>query len=52
VWTSPDYTAWHSIRVRNYEGDLDATFVPLADVLGPIGVKHIVAEVTKPAPAS
>jgi NADH:ubiquinone reductase (H+-translocating) len=26
-------TAWHSIRVRNYESDLDATRVPLADVL-------------------
>ena len=39
-------TAWHSIRVRNYEADLDATLVPLADVLDPIGVKHIVAEVT------
>jgi NADH dehydrogenase len=39
-------TAWHSIRVRNYEADLDATRVPLADVLDPIGVKHIVAEVT------
>ena len=23
-------TAWHSIRVRNYEADLDATLVPLA----------------------
>ncbi|HEY4848901.1 MAG TPA: FAD-dependent oxidoreductase [Methylocella sp.] len=39
-------TAWHSIRVRNYEADLDDTLVPLADVLDPIGVKHIVAEVT------
>jgi NADH dehydrogenase FAD-containing subunit len=39
-------TAWHSIRVRNYEADLDATRVPLADVLDPIGVKHVIAEVT------
>ena len=39
-------TAWHSVRVRNYEADLDATLVPLADVLDPIGIKHIVAEVT------
>jgi NADH dehydrogenase len=38
--------AWHSIRVRNYEADLDATRVPLADVLDPIGVKHVIAEVT------
>src|SRR5277367_3039154 len=39
-------TASHSIRVRNYEVDLDATLVPLADVLDPIGVKHVIAEVT------
>jgi NADH:ubiquinone reductase (H+-translocating) len=39
-------TAWHSIRVRNYEADLGATRVPLADVLDPVGVKHIVAAVT------
>ncbi|MFZ0494279.1 MAG: FAD-dependent oxidoreductase [Methylocella sp.] len=39
-------TAWHSIRVRNYEADLGATRVPLADVLDPIGVKYILAEVT------
>jgi NADH:ubiquinone reductase (H+-translocating) len=39
-------TTWHSIRVRNYESYLGATLVPLADVLDPIGVKHVVAEVT------
>jgi NADH:ubiquinone reductase (H+-translocating) len=39
-------TAWHSIRVRNYEAELGATRVPLADVLDPVGVKHIVAAVT------
>ncbi|MGH7041619.1 MAG: FAD-dependent oxidoreductase, partial [Acetobacteraceae bacterium] len=39
-------TAWHSIRVRNYEADLEATRVFLADVLDPIGVRHIVGEVT------
>jgi Pyridine nucleotide-disulphide oxidoreductase len=39
-------TASHSIRVRNYEVDLDATLVPLADVLDPIRVKHVIAEVT------
>lgn len=38
-------TAWHFIRVRNYEANLDEARVPLADVLDPIGVKHIVAEV-------
>lgn len=39
-------TPWHSIRVRNYEADLSATRVPLADVLEPIGVRLVVAEVT------
>lgn len=41
-----DRTASHSIRVRNYERDLSETLVPLAGVLDPIGVKHIVGEVT------
>jgi NADH:ubiquinone reductase (H+-translocating) len=39
-------TPWHSIRVRNYEADINPALVPLADVLDPIGVKHIVANVT------
>ena len=39
-------TPWHSIRVRNYEANLNGTRVPLADVLGPIGVKLVVAKVT------
>src|SRR5215471_6508570 len=39
-------TAWHSIRVRNYEANLDETRVPLTDVLDPVGVKHIAAEIT------
>lgn len=39
-------TPYHSIRVRNYEADLNETRVPLADVLDPIGVNHVVAEVT------
>jgi len=39
-------TPWHSIRVRNYEADLSSTRVPLADLLDPIGVKLVVAEVT------
>jgi NADH dehydrogenase len=38
-------TSWHSIRVRNYEADLSGTRVPLADILGPIGVRSVVAEV-------
>jgi NADH dehydrogenase len=39
-------TPWHSIRVRNYEADLSGTRVRLADILEPIGVKLVVAEVT------
>ena len=39
-------TAWHSIRVRNYETDLDGTRVRLDDLLDPIGVRHIEGEVT------
>lgn len=40
-------TPYHSIRVRNYEADLAPTIVPLAEVLDPIGVKHLEAEVTE-----
>ncbi|MGE5270335.1 MAG: NAD(P)/FAD-dependent oxidoreductase [Thiohalocapsa sp.] len=36
---------WHAIRVRNYEPDLSDARVPLEDVLGPIGVDLVVAEV-------
>ncbi|MBV8091987.1 MAG: hypothetical protein JOY71_30565 [Acetobacteraceae bacterium] len=39
-------TAWHSIRVRNYDADLSHTRVLLSDVLDPIGVKHWQGEVT------
>jgi len=39
-------TGWHSIRVRNYEAVLNETLVPLGDVLDPIGVTHVEAEVT------
>src|SRR5262249_25009048 len=37
--------AWHSIRVRNYEADLRDVRVPLDDVLEPVGVRRIEAEV-------
>jgi NADH dehydrogenase len=37
--------AWHGIRVRNYEADLDAIRVPLAPVLDPIGVRLVEGEV-------
>jgi NADH dehydrogenase len=40
-------TAWHSIRVRNYEVDLSQTRVLLSDVLDPIGVKHVKGEITE-----
>jgi NADH dehydrogenase len=39
-------TPGHSIRVRNYEADLSRTRLPLAELLEPIGVKLVVAEVT------
>ncbi|WP_204080437.1 NAD(P)/FAD-dependent oxidoreductase [Mycobacterium riyadhense] len=37
---------FHDIRVRNYEADLSACRIPLADVLDPAGVTHITTEVT------
>ena len=36
---------FHDIRVRNYEADLSACRVPLADLLDPVGVVHVAAEV-------
>ena len=41
-----DRTAWHSIRVRNYEADLEGTRVALDDVLAPIGVHRVEGEVS------
>ncbi|HEX4261677.1 MAG TPA: FAD-dependent oxidoreductase [Acetobacteraceae bacterium] len=41
-----DPNPWHSIRVRNYESDLPATLVPLAEVCGPAGVTVVQAEAT------
>jgi NADH:ubiquinone reductase (H+-translocating) len=38
-------TPFHSIRVRNYESDLDGARVPLADILDPVGVRLMVAEI-------
>ncbi|OBH01715.1 NADH dehydrogenase [Mycobacterium sp. E2699] len=37
---------FHDIRVRNYEADLSACRIPLADLLDPVGVAHVTAEVT------
>jgi NADH:ubiquinone reductase (H+-translocating) len=43
--TLVDRSAFHSIRVRNYEAELGDTRVPLDDILRPIGVKRVEAEV-------
>jgi NADH dehydrogenase len=43
--------AFHDIRVRNYEADLSAVRVPLDDVLGPVGVRRVEAEVAGIDPA-
>src|SRR5262245_29553485 len=40
-----DRSAYHNIRVRNYEPDLSDVVVPLARVLDPIGVRHVRADV-------
>ncbi|MFO1419036.1 MAG: FAD-dependent oxidoreductase [Methylotetracoccus sp.] len=37
--------AYHGIRVRNYEADIASARLPLADVLDPIGVRHVLGEV-------
>jgi NADH dehydrogenase len=37
---------FHDIRVRNYEADLSACRIPLADLLDPVGVAHAATEVT------
>ncbi len=37
---------FHDIRVRNYEDDLTPCRIPLAELLDPVGVSHVVAEVT------
>jgi NADH:ubiquinone reductase (H+-translocating) len=40
-----DRSNYHSIRVRNYEAELDGTRILLDDILRPIGVRRIQAEV-------
>lgn len=37
---------FHDIRVRNYEADLSPCRIPLADLLDPVGVAHVAAQVT------
>jgi NADH:ubiquinone reductase (H+-translocating) len=41
-----DRNPYHNIRVRNYEVDLTDVAIPLAGILDPIGVHHVVAEVS------
>jgi NADH:ubiquinone reductase (H+-translocating) len=43
---------YHDIRVRNYEADLTPCRIPLRDVLDPVGVGHIAADVTAIHPGS
>jgi NADH:ubiquinone reductase (H+-translocating) len=38
---------FHDIRVRNYEADLSACRIPLSDVLDPVGIAHVTAEVNE-----
>jgi NADH dehydrogenase len=40
-----DRNPYHNIRVRNYEVDLSDVALPLAGLLDPVGIHHIVAEV-------
>jgi NADH dehydrogenase len=47
-----DRNDYHNIRVRNYEVDLSDVTIPLADVLDPIGVNHIRAEVQSIDPSA
>jgi NADH:ubiquinone reductase (H+-translocating) len=40
-----DRNPYHNIRVRNYEVDLSKAAIPLGEVLDPVGVNHLTAEV-------
>jgi NADH dehydrogenase len=40
-----DRNPYHNIRVRNYEVDLSKVAIPLAEVLDPVGVEHLTAQV-------
>ena len=40
-----DRNPYHNIRVRNYEVDISDAAIPLAKVLDPVGVGHLVADV-------
>ncbi|MET4428892.1 FAD-dependent oxidoreductase [Mycolicibacterium sp. 624] len=45
-------TPYHDIRVRNYEADLTPCRIPLQGLLDPVGVGHVVADVTAIDPAN
>ena len=47
-----DRNDYHNIRVRNYEVDLSDVTIPLADLLDPIGVNHMRAEVQAVDPSA
>jgi NADH:ubiquinone reductase (H+-translocating) len=40
-----DRNPYHNIRVRNYEVDLNDCALPLAELLDPVGIHHLTAEV-------
>jgi NADH dehydrogenase len=46
-----DRNPYHAIRVRNYEAELNDVALPLAGLLDPIGVHHVIAEVSAIDPA-
>ena len=46
-----DRNAYHNIRVRNYEVDLADVALPLKDLLDPVGVRNMVADVAAIDPA-
>ena len=43
---------YHDIRVRNYEADLTPCRIPLTEVLDPVGIEYLAADVTAIDPAS
>ncbi|HSV80853.1 MAG TPA: FAD-dependent oxidoreductase [Ramlibacter sp.] len=47
-----EQNAYHNIRVRNYEPQLEECIVRLDDVLGPVGVERVQAEVEGIDPSS
>jgi NADH:ubiquinone reductase (H+-translocating) len=46
-----DRNAYHNIRVRNYEVDLGDAALPLAGLLDPVGVRHMVGDAEAIDPA-